>query len=88
MTRVAKRVYHVKGNHRDVGYALGQAVGGRLAHAIERYIRTGPARQGSVDADKLRRGALPWLRRLPRPYQDELQGMAEGSGVPLQRIAE
>jgi hypothetical protein len=57
-------------------------VRGRLARTIDRYIAIGPASHGTVDLDELHRGALPWLRRLPARYQDELEGMAEGSGVP------
>ncbi len=37
---------------------------------------------------KLHQGALPWLRRLPKRFQDELEGMAEGARLPLQRLAE
>jgi hypothetical protein len=63
-------------------------MGSRLARTIDRYIEPGPARHGTVDVSTLRSGALPWLRRLPQGYQDEIEGMAEGSGVPLQRLAE
>lgn len=32
------------------------------------------------------RGAVPWLRTLPDRFQDELEGLAEGAQVPLQRV--
>jgi hypothetical protein len=37
---------------------------------------------------KLHQGALPWLSSLPKRFQDELEGMAEGAQLPLQRLAE
>ena len=41
-----------------------------------------------MDGPKLHTGALPWLRRLPERFQQELEGMAAGSGAPLQLLAE
>lgn len=83
-----KRTYHVKGSPREVGFALGQALGARLERNIARYIETGPARHGVIDRERLRNGALPWLRGLPQRYQEEFEGLAEGANVPLQRLAE
>jgi hypothetical protein len=37
---------------------------------------------------KLCAGALPWLRALPERFQQEFEGIAEGAGIPLQRLAE
>jgi hypothetical protein len=88
MSVQARRVCHVKGSPWQVGFDLGRALGDRLAQNIERYIQTGPARQGAIDLDKLRAGALPWLRHLPQRFQQEFEGLAQGSGVPLQRLAE
>jgi hypothetical protein len=88
VSAVAGRVRRVKGNSGEIGYALGRAMGERLAFNIDRYIQTGPAKHGALDIEKLRQGALDWLRSLPQRYQDEFEGMAEGSGVPLQRLAE
>ena len=31
---------------------------------------------------------MPWLRTLPQRFQDELEGLAEGANLPLQRVAE
>ena len=31
---------------------------------------------------------MPWLRRLPARFQEELEGLAEAAHVPLQRVAE
>jgi hypothetical protein len=88
MRDISKRMYHLKGSPREVGFALGQAVGERLEWNIDQYIKTGPARHGSIDMDRLRRGALPWLRSLPQRFQDEFEGLAKGANVSLQRLAE
>ncbi len=83
-----RRIHHLKGTAREIGLALGRALGARLARNIDAYIRTGPARHGVIDTQALQHGALPWLRRLPQRFQDEFEGLAEGAGLPLQRLAE
>ncbi len=37
---------------------------------------------------KFRAAALAWVRGLPDRFQEELEGMALGSGLPLQKLAE
>jgi hypothetical protein len=85
---VDQRTYHLKGSPWSAGVALGQALGERLEENITRYIETGPAQHGRIDRDKLQQGAIPWLRRLPERFQVELEGMAAGANLPLQRLAE
>ena len=41
-------------------------LGEKLEQNIDRYIKTGSARHSSIDVNKLRDGALPWLRSLHR----------------------
>jgi len=82
------RMLHARGSPHQVGVAIGEAVADRLQGNIDRYIAQGPGRHGSVDWARLREGALPWLRNLPQRFQDELEGMAQGANVPLQRLAE
>lgn len=60
-------------------------LGSRLEQVLGRYIAS---QEDSKDMEKLHTGALPWLRRLPQRFQDEFEGMAEGAGIPLQRLAE
>lgn len=67
---------------------IGKVLADRLQDNIDRYIANGPAKHGSIDWQRLRDGALPWLRCLPQRFQDELEGMAQGANVPLQRLAE
>lgn len=79
------RIHHFKGHPYEIGFAAGRALGAKLEQSINHYIAR---REHASDMNKVRQGALPWLRRLPKRFQDELQGMAEGANVPLQRLAE
>ena len=79
------RINHFKGNPREIGFAAGQLLGDKLAQDINYYIGS---LEHSKDMDELHSGALPWLRRLPKRFQDEYEGLAEGANIPLQRLAE
>ena len=63
-------------------------MGTRLERNIVLYIEWGPAHQGCLERDALSRRALPWLRRLPERFQEEIEGLAEGAGVPPRHLAE
>jgi len=82
------RIRRYAGTPREIGLAAGRALGPRLATSIARYLRERPQHPGALDVDALHRGALPWLRTLPTRYQEELEGLAEGADLPLQRVAE
>ena len=82
------RIRRYAGTPREIGLAAGRALGKRLATSIARYLRERPRRPGALDVAELHRGALPWLRSLPARFQEELEGLAEGAGLPLQRVAE
>ena len=82
------RIHRFAGTPREIGRAAGLALGPRLEANIGRYIRERPRRRGALDLTELRRGALPWLRTLPARFQDEIEGLAEGANLPLQRVAE
>ena len=84
----APQVRRVAGTPRQIGRRLGGMTGKRLEQTIDSYIAEGPARFGSVNWAKLAAGAQPWLETLPTRFVDEIEGLAEGSGVPVQRIAE
>lgn len=85
MNSYPDRTYHFKGSPRQIGFTAGQTFAASLEQTISRYI----ARvKESKDLEKLHAGALPWLRRLPARFQDEFEGMAEGAGISLQRLAE
>ena len=80
-----ERIHQYKGSPREIGFAAGRTLGAKLEQAINHYIAS---QQDSKDTEKLRAGALPWLHGLPKRFQDEFEGMAEGAGIPLQRVAE
>src|SRR5512144_2439174 len=85
MVNYLNRIYHFKGNPREIGITAGRMLGNKLEQTIRHYI----ARQeDSKDMQKLHAGALPWLQSLPKRFQDEFEGMAEGANIPLQRLAE
>lgn len=79
------RIQHFKGSAHEIGLTAGRIIGERLEHNICRYISF---LGNSIDMERLRAGATPWLRRLPQRFQEELEGLAAGAGIPLQRVAE
>ncbi len=85
MNSYLHRISHFKGNPYEIGLAAGRALGTKIDHTISHYIAS---RAHASDMQKLHQGALPWLRRLPKRFQDEFEGLAEGAGLPLQRLAE
>ncbi len=85
MNSHADRIRHYKGTPREIGFAAGLALGARLEQTVDHYIAR---RQSAVDMAKLHAGALAWLRSLPKRFQEEFEGMAEGARLPLQRLVE
>jgi len=79
------RIHRFKGSPYEIGLAIGRTFGNRLEQTATYYI---DKMAGSSDMEKLHAGAMPWLHGLPERFQDELGGMAEGAGVPLQRLVE
>jgi Acyl-coenzyme A:6-aminopenicillanic acid acyl-transferase len=88
MSFESRRSYHFKGTPREIGVAMGQALGERLEQNISQYIKRRPSGTETLDLNHLCQGAMSYLRSLPERFQDELEGMALGARLPLQRIAE
>lgn len=84
---LAGRIHYVKGTPFQAGYSLGQLLGERLEANIQAYIQS-ISKRGKLDELKLKAEAMTWLRRLPDRIKEEYEGMAEGSGLPLERLAE
>ena len=80
--------HHFRGSPYEAGYSVGRLVGAQLGKLSERLIETWPKRDGTIDQAMLNKGALPWIDRLPERYRQEICGLADGSGVPLAKIAE
>jgi hypothetical protein len=68
------RIYHFKGNPREIGIATGRMLGNRLEQTINHYIANQPIPK---DMEKLHAGALAWLRSLPDRFQEEFEGRME-----------
>lgn len=83
-----ERYQVVRGTPFEVGYQMGQAVGGAYAEAINDYLRQGPMRYMKVTQEHLAGGAVKWVEHLPQRYQDELLGFAHGAGISFHRVAE
>jgi len=87
MNEITGRICHLKGTPREAGLSLGLAIGVRLDVNISRYIDA-CLRSSSVDMILLEKGSLPWFENLPVRYREEIEGISEGSGIALQRLAE
>jgi hypothetical protein len=79
------RIYHFKGNPREIGFAAGRMLGNRLEQTLNHYIANQPIPK---DMEKLHLNALSWLSSLPRRFQEEFEGLAAGANIPLQLLAE
>ncbi len=79
------RIQRFKGTPYEIGFAAGRTLGVKLEQNINHYIAS---REHASDMLQLHQGALPWLRSLPKRFQDEFEGMAEGADLPLQKLAE
>jgi hypothetical protein len=88
MYKYTERICYLKGSPFEIGFLMGKTLGPKLEANIERYIRERVPRDVSLDIERWRLGALPWLHALPMRFQDEFAGLARGSGLPLQRLAE
>jgi hypothetical protein len=88
MIEATERVLHLRGNPREIGILRGRLLGKKLEENIDHYMLHRPQHAEDLDQARLRSEALPTLCRLPIRFQDELKGLAEGAGIPLQRIAE
>jgi len=83
------RYLRLNGTPYQIGLILGEKLRSQLAEDIAHYITQGPLRfQKGLDRATIQKGAMQWFRSLPQRYQTELEGMSDGSGVPLEIIAE
>ncbi len=88
MSDYKDRIYHLKGSPFEIGFALGKALGPKMEANIEHYLRGRGALGPSFKEEQWRSGALPWLRSLPPRFSEEFEGLAQGTGLALQRLAE
>lgn len=77
-----------RGTYLEVGKAMGAAIGReRLEENINKML-TAVDHEFGLNYQRLQAGAMGWLESLPEEYQEELQGIALGSGCSLERLAE
>jgi hypothetical protein len=79
------RIHHFRGTPYQIGLAIGRTLSNRLEQKITHYISS---RADSSDMEKLHAGAISWLHGLPKRFQEEFEGMAEGATISLERLAE
>ena len=71
----------------QVGRALGTALNNTLTTDITHYLENGPLKFGDLCLQTIQSGAMGWFESLPERFRQEMQGMAEGSVVPIEKIA-
>lgn len=76
-----------RGNGCEIGLYMGQQVKGRFKSIIDHYIKA-MDRAYHLDCSRLAKESSEWLARLPEEYQLELESLAYGSGVRLDKIAQ
>ena len=84
----ANRYLRLTGTAYQVGYQLGEILQATLGQDIDHYLKEGPLKFHETTAEKLSTGAMDWFSLLPRRFRTEMEGLADGSGVRLSRIAE
>ena len=81
------RYLQLTGKPFEIGVNLGQSLKDTLAADINHYLENGPLKFGDLTRSAIDSGAMGWFGSLPERFQQEMQGMADGSGVPLKEIA-
>lgn len=80
------RIQRFKGNSCEIGLRMGYSLKGRLKYIMDQLARA-CEQACNVDAKRLERESASLLARLPEEYLLELESMAYGSGVKIERIA-
>lgn len=80
------QIQRFKGNGCEIGLRIGCQMKGRLKGVIDHFIRA-VEKAYRVDVERIRKEASTWLEKLPEEYLVEVESLAYGSGVKLERIA-
>lgn len=83
-----ERYLRVSGTPYQVGLLMGEALQPQLKRDIEHYLLNGPLKFDELTPKALTEGAMAWFDSLPKRFRTELEGLADGSEIPLQQIAE
>lgn len=71
-----------------MGLANGLRIGKRLINNISYYIQHRPQPNEILDRERLQSEAMRIFGSMPERFRKELEGMADGAGIPLQMVAE
>jgi dienelactone hydrolase len=79
-------VLHLKGTYREMGLAHGRLLRQAVAEDAEAFLDHWCVGGGREKAEALRAIYRKFEPFLPERYKEELAGLAEGSGVPLEKL--
>jgi isopenicillin-N N-acyltransferase-like protein len=79
-------VVRAQGPPREMGRQYGRALAPQIKQAVQAYLLDKVVRQWGYPLDYQRRCAASMLRHIPAEYVEEMQGVAEGSGMDYQLI--
>lgn len=82
------RIVRTKGSPFDAGRETGQQLGPTLSAYIDLYLSTGPFLHKNFDFLHHSQNAMNFLTRLPDRFRLELEGLAYGAQISLERVAE
>jgi len=81
------QIQRFRGNGCEIGLYMGKHVRGRFRSAIEQFLKAVDKAYG-LDYIRLEREAINCLSRLPEEYQLEVESLAYGSSVKLEKVAQ
>lgn len=81
-----QRVLHLKGTHREMGIAHGKLLAKEVAEDAEAFLDHWCVGGGREKVENLQKIWDTFAPHLPQRYHDELAGLAEGAGVPLEKL--
>jgi dienelactone hydrolase/predicted choloylglycine hydrolase len=81
-----QRILHLKGSYREMGLAHGKLLAQEVAEDAEFFLDHWLLGGNKEKLETIQRIWNTFEPFLPRRYQEELAGLAEGSGVPLARL--
>jgi len=81
------KIRKFSGSGREIGLSIGKVLKNNLEILIDRFIDITNKAYG-LDFSNLGEESLFWLNKIPLVYLEELEGLAEGSGCSLTKIAQ
>ncbi len=86
LTASPPRVVHLRGTHAEIGLAHGRQLSAEIRGLFDDYIVGGLVEREGRDLDDLIATARHYEKFIPRPYIEEMQGIARGAEVPYEHI--